>query len=274
MASPNNYPSGLNLAGTVFENGPETLQRSGAVYFSGGIQWVDTIGGNNANAGTLPNLPVATIAQAITNSAANGVIIVGEGSAESISATQTIALANVSVFGCGSGSSRPRYTCTGAATVTFAFTAAGAWFENFYFPASTAVPTARVQVSQSGSTVKDCYFECGANDTVPTLLVSTANGNRARIEGCSFVVTASRPSIGLQCGNTATTDLTVIDCTFDGGSYGWSDYALKVTGASTDIRIIGGTFTHRSNIGFTVTGTTYQLYGVSMDGTSNVLLTA
>ena len=95
MGSPNIYANGLNLAGTVFQNGPATLQLAGSTYLSGVVQWLDTIGGNDSNAGTKPELPVKTIAQAVTNSAANGVIVVGEGSSESIAAGQVFTLAGL-----------------------------------------------------------------------------------------------------------------------------------------------------------------------------------
>lgn len=273
MASPKIYPGGLNLAGTVFANGPTTLQRGGPVYFSGAIQWLDTINGLNANAGDLPELPVQTLAQAVTNSAANGVIIVGEGSSESLSGSQSLALANLSIFGCGAGSSRPRYTCTGAVDM-WAVSAAGVWIEGFYFPASTAAATDRIGFTADSGMVKDCYFECGASDTNRALRIHTG-GDDVHVDGCSFVTTASRPSKGLEV-SAAVVDPTITDCVFDGGSYGWSDYALKVSAAATRLRIIGGTYSNRSDIGITVTATSYQIYmdGDSMDGTSNILLTA
>ncbi len=270
MASPNIWPGGLNLAGTVFANGPETLQRGGPVYFSGGIQWVDTISGNNANAGTLPELPVATLAQAVTNSSNNGAIIIGAGSSESLTGSQAFALTGLSIFGCGTGSSRPRYTAAGAINM-WNLNAAGAWVEGFYFPASTSAPTSRIISAADNQTIKDCYFECGANDTNRALNMS--GGLACRAVGCSFVVTASRPAIGLQVAN-AITDTVIEECVFDGGSYGWSDYALKVSGAALRTTILGGTFSNRSDIGITITGTSYKIFGIDMDGTGNVLLTA
>lgn len=269
MASPKIYSSGLNLAGTVFADGPATLQLEGPVYFSGAIQWVDTINGDNANAGTLPEMPVATLAQAVTNSAANGVIVIGAGSAESLGVSQAISLAGLSIFGCGTGNSRPRYTCTGAVDM-FDIGAAGVWIEGFYFPASTAAATARINMQNTGGVVRDCYFECGANDTNRALNIRNS-GNT--VKGCSFVTTASRPAVGVEI-STATSDTLIEDCVFNGGSYGWSDYSFKVSAAATRTTIRGGTWSNRSDIGFTVTATSYKLFAPDMDGTSNVLLTA
>jgi len=274
MGSPNIYSAGLNLAGTVFANGPTTLQLDGPTYLSGLVQWLDTINGNNANAGTHPEQPVKTLAQAVTNSAANGIIIIGAGSSESLTDSgggvgQALALAGLSIFGCGTGSSRPRYTCADIINL-FNVSAADVWIENLYFPASTAAATARILLAATGNVVKDCYFECGASDTNRALNIRDSNNT---VRGCSSVTTASRPAIGLEVSVAA--DCTVIeDCTFNGGSYGWTDYSLKVSSGATRTRIIGGTWANRSDIGFTVTGTSYQLFGVSMDGTSNVLLTA
>lgn len=271
MASPVIFPSGLNLAGTVFANGPATLQLGGPVYFSGGVQWLDTINGNNANAGTLPELPVATFDQAVTNSAANGAIVIGQGSAESLAVAQTINLAGLSIFGCGIGSSRPRYTCTGAVSM-WDVTAAGVWIEGIYFPASQAAATNRVAFTSDSGVVKDCYFECGANDTNRALRLHTG-ADDMRVEGCSFVTTALRPAVGLEI-SAAVVDPRVFDCTFDGGSYGWTDYALKVSAAATRIVYSGLTLVNRSDIGHTVTGTTYKIFGPQTSGQINIHLTA
>lgn len=271
MASPSIYPNGLNLAGTVFKDGPATLQLAGGTYFSGAIQWVDTISGNNANAGTLPELPVATLAQAITNSAANGIIIVGAGSTESLSGSQSISLAGLSIFGCGTGSSRPRYTCTGAVDM-WAVSAASVWIEGFYFPASTAAATSRIAFTAANGTVRSCYFECGASDTNRALRVHTG-ANSTYVGSCTFAVTASRPAIGLEV-SAAVSDVTLENNTFDGGSYGWSDRACKVSAAATRVRWIGGTLSNRSDYGHTVTATTYQLFGLEPTGSGDVLLTA
>ncbi len=270
MASPRIYPNGLNLAGTVFQDGPATLQLDGGVYFSGEPQWVSSTTGNNANAGDLPELPVASIAQAVTNSAANGIIIIGANHVEALSGSQTLALQNLSIFGCGLGSSRPRFTCTGAVDM-FAVGAAGVWIEGLYFPASTDVATDRIGLAAADCTVKDCYFECGASDTNRALRVHTG-ANHSTVDGCSFVTTALRPARGIEV-SAAVSDPTILNCTFDGGSYGWSTYALHVSAAATRIRIINPVLSNRSDIGI-VAGASYELFGVQVGGTGNVRLDA
>ncbi len=270
MASPNIYPGGLNLSGTVFASPPSDLDVDGA-YLSGLVQFLDTVSGSNANSGAIPELPVATLAQAVTNSAANGLILIGEGSSESLSASQVVNLAGLYIAGCGTGSTRPRYTCTGTVDM-LSLTAAGIVIDNLYFPQSTAVATSRIAYTAANGEVRNCYFECGASDTNRALRVHTG-ANSTRVEACTFLATASRPAIGLEV-SAAVTDTTLVDLTFDGGSYGWTDYALKVSAAGTRVRTRGVTLVRRSRLGHTVTATTYQLFAVTADGANPVFLTA
>lgn len=271
MASPVIWNSGFNKAGTVFDGGPGLLELEPA-YLSGAVQFVDTIGGNNANAGDNFELPVATLAQAVTNSAANGLIVIGAGSAESLTGSQSLALAGLTIVGCGSGSTRPRYTCAGAVDM-FAASAAGIRIRNLYFPASTAAATSRIAFTAANGEVKGCYFECGASDTNRAVRIHTA-ANSCRVRDASFVVTASRPAIGLEI-SAAVTDTIIEDCVFDGGSYGWTDYALKVSAAATRVFLEGEVeMLNGSDVGFTQTGTSYQLFGLTSDGSNRVVLTA
>lgn len=269
MASPNVFGGGLNLTGTVFQHGPSVLALAPA-YFSGAIQWLDTIGGNNANAGTEPELPVATLAQAVTNSAANGLIIVGEGSTENLSGSQVINLAGLAVIGCGPGVLRPRYTCTGAVEMLSA-TAAGVRFRNLYFPASTGAATSRISFTSTNGEVRECYFECGANDTNRAVRVHTG-ANSTNVFDTTFLSTASRPRSGLEV-TAAVSDLRLERVIFDGGSYGWSQPALLGTSAVTRLVTEDVSLLRRSDAQ-TATGSAYQLFGLTNDGTNRVVLTA
>ena len=270
MASPSIYSGGFNLTGTVFDGGADLLRLSPS-YLSGTVQWVDTINGNNANSGLYPELPVQSLAQAVTNSSANGLIVIGSGSSETLGSSQSIALANLTIVGCGSGSTRPRYTCSGTVDL-LAVSAAGVIIRNIYFPQSTAASTSRINFTAAAGIVRDCYFECGASDNGRAVKVHTG-ANNATIRGCTFLSTASRPSIGLEV-SAAVTDTFVESCTFDGGSYGWLDYALKVSAAATRLTFENLSFVRRSRLGITVTATTYRMFGVTADGSDLVNITA
>lgn len=264
MASPNLWPAGLG--GT----GAEIAEIAGD-YFSGSVQWLDTVLGNNSNAGTERELPVATLAQAVTNSAANGIIAIEAGSYEALTGAQTLNLAGLTLVGLGIGSNRPRYTAAGAIAM-FNITAAATRIINIYFPASTTAPTSRISTTAAETEINGCYFECGINDTGAATIIG-ANAHSCRLINSSWVTTASRPAIGVSVTG-AVTDLHWKNIAFDGGSYGWTDYALKISGAATRIFGDGCTRTNRSDFGITVTGTTYQIFGDDPDAGSRVLITA
>ncbi len=269
MASPNVYSGGLNLTGTVFQNGPSVLQLAPA-YLSGAIQWVDTIGGNNANAGTEPELPVATLAQALTNigATANTLIIIGEGSTETLAGSQAFSAVGTAVIGCGSGSLRPRYTCSGVVSL-FAASGAGVRFRNLYFPASTAAATARINYTAASGVVRDCYFECGANDTGSALIVG-AGANNTMVRGTTFLSSASRPATAITM-SSAVTDCRFEDTIIDGGTYGWSAASFNVTAAALRIYMENVDMLRRSDYA-AIAGTTYHCFGLTSDGTNRVVM--
>jgi hypothetical protein len=271
VASPNTYPSGLNLAGTVFAGGPPLTALLGD-YFSGKVLWLDTVAGSDANAGTLPQLPLKTIAQACTNSAAGDAIVISAGSAESPAVSQTFSNAGVTVIGMGTGATMPRYTAAYPGIDLFDVTAAAVRFYNIYFPASTAVPDARVRFGAAEGEVRNCYFECGASDTAGSILIHTS-ANSCRVRDTTLKSTASRPATAILV-DAAVTDPYISGCIIDGGSFGWTDYAVKVSAAATRIRVENTSLLKQSNFGITITGTTYQLYGLTEDGSSKVVITA
>lgn len=269
MASPRIFNGGLNLTGTVFQNGP-ALAELAPDYFSGTIQWLDTIGGNNANSGLLAELPVKTLAQAVTNSAANGLIIIGEGSTETLAGSQALALAGLHIIGCGTGSLRPRYTCSGAVSL-FAASAAGVRFRNLYFPASSAAATARINFTAASGEVRDCYFECGANDSGSAVIVG-AGANNTRIQDTTFLSAASRPATAITV-SSAVTDCRFEDLVIDGGTYGWTAAAFNVTAAALRLGIENVRLLRRSDYA-SATGATYQAFGLTSDGTNSIDITA
>lgn len=264
MASPISWPAGL--AGTGFELATATND-----YFSGTVYWLDTVNGNNANAGIDRELPVATLAQAYTNASAGDVICIEAGSSQSLAGSQALAKAGLTIIGFGTGSNRPRYTANGAIAM-FNITAAGTRIYNLFFPASTAVPTSRISTTAAETEINGCYFECGASDTAAGVIVGAAAHN-CRLINDTFAVTASRPAIAVSV-TAAVTDLYIKDLVINGGSYGWTDQALKISGAATRILIDGLTLANRSDFSITTTGTTYQIFGVETSGSGRVILAA
>lgn len=264
MGFTNIFPQGLGGTGPAIASLTDD-------FLSGVVYWVDTVNGSNANAGTQRELPLATLAQAHSNASSGDTIVIEANSRETLTGSITFNKADIYVIGLGSGASAPRYTANGAIDM-FNVTAAGVKFENIYFPASTAVATSRVKAAAAETLVKSCVFESGANDTNPAMLVA-ASGNSCRVSGSTFKSIASRPSIGLSIAATVT-DLHVEDTTFDGGTFGWSDYAWKISAAATRIFAQNVSITRKSDFGITAAGTTFRMFGVSSDGSSQVAITS
>lgn len=264
MASPNSWPNGL--AGSGF--GLATVKGN---YFSGSVYWVDTVSGANANAGTERELPKQTLLSAYTAAAAGDIIVIEAGSAESLTVSQALAKADLTIIGLGSGVTRPRYTAAGVIDM-FSITAAGVRIYNLYCPASTAVATSRIKTAAAETEINNCYFECGASDTAVAVSVA-ASGNNCRLINNTWAVTASRPAIGLSVSG-AVTDLYVKNASFDGGSYGWTDYAFKISAAATRTIVDTLTLSNRSDFGITITGTSYKIFGVDLSGSGRVVIAA
>lgn len=264
MASPISWPNGL--AGTGF--GLATALND---YFSGSTFWLDTNLGNDSNAGTERELPLKTLAQANTNSAAGDLIVIEAGSFESEASSLTFSKAGVTILGLGQGASRPRYTAAGTVDM-FSVTAAGVRIFNMYFPASTAVATSRIKTAAAETEINGCYFEHGANDTAVGVSIATS-ANNCRLIDNVHSVTASRPAVAVSVSG-AVTDLYVENLTLNGGSYGWTDYAFKVSAAATRIYVNGLSLANRSDFGITITGTSYKIFGIDPSGSGRVFITA
>jgi len=218
--------------------------------------------------------PLATFAQAYTNAAAGDGIVFLEGHAETLTVAQTLAKAGIHIVSEGSGSDRATFTCNGAIAM-FDITAAGVWLDNILFPASSTAPTARVRTASTKTRVTSCEFLCGASDTAAALKFVTGAG-QGIVEDCTFTSTAtagaSRPAIGIEVAN-AMSDLEVRDTIFDGGTYGWSDYALKGTAAITRLYAKGMSLLNGSDV-YAATGSIYRVHVANKSGGSRLVLTA
>jgi hypothetical protein len=265
VASPNVYPA-------AFTTADPTLASYVGNYFSGAVLWVSSThtAASDANAGTEPELPKATWTSAYDAASAGDVIIVAENHAETISAADTLATADVMTIGLGSGSSRPRFT-SAVAGVMWTVSGAANVFANLYFPASTAATTSRITSSGSEIAIIDCGFECGANDTTTTVALGA---NNPRIEGCTFTATASRPGRGIRVTGAIVAP-RFLDIAFDGASYGWANAAMSVESNATRVYAENVRLSGHSDVVFTTTGATYKLLGVrAMDNTGSRVVIA
>lgn len=269
MASPYTYQStGGSVGGDLASRSP--LSMSGRIWFLHNTSGADA-GGTR---GLARERPLATLAQAYTNAAAGDVIRCLSGHAETLTAAQTLGKAGLRIESEGEGSSRAQFTCNGAIAM-FDITAAGVILDNLFFPASSTAPTARVRIASAATWVKNCYFECGANDTAPALKYVTGAG-QAFVKGTTFISTAttasSQPSIGLEVAN-ALSDMWLENVTFNGDTYGWSDFAFKGTAAITRLEALDLNLLNNSDF-YVATGSVYRVHPKTTTGASYLELTA
>lgn len=265
MASPIIWSAGL--AGT----GVDTATVS-PDYFGTNVIWVNSANSaaSDANAGTEPELPLATLAQAITNASAGACIAVSATHTQTISVTLTVNKAGLRFVGFGTGTARPTLTPSSGAIAVFTVSAANVVIDNFYLKAAAATSGAasRVVSTASGTQVLNCQVDCGAFDQEGVLL--NASADNARIEGCTFTATASRPTRAIGLG-AAVSNFQLMSTIIDGATFGWAGNAVTVNSA---INMVAKNVTLQGNSD--LNGTTvasYQMYGIVAVGASRVTIT-
>ncbi len=254
MSSPNVWPAAFA------PSGPDVLSH-------------DSVLGNDANAGTEPELAKKTWTSAQSVASADALILLASGFTETVSVANTLATANVTTVGMGLGTGQARFI-SAVAGAMWTLTGSGQKFFNCYFPASTAATTARLAITSATNVLVDgCGFENGVNDTTNCLSIAAAG---ARVEHCAFTAVASRPARAINI-TAAVADCQFRDLDIDGGAFGWTSHAFDNTSAAAtrlfceDIRLA-----NRSDFFLSISGSTYQLLGVRAVDNSGcrVVLTA
>jgi hypothetical protein len=236
---------------------------------SASVQWVNFATGSDANAGTEPELPVKTTAQAVTNAVAGSTIIFASGNTETITGTVTVNKAGLRFLGFGTGSNRPKFTPASGATAMFNVTAVDVCFESLYFATAAATSGAggRITCAVAGLEVNSCQVDCGANDQEGILLSSGAD--RFRMDSTVFTATASRPTRALGLA-AAITGGKVINCTIDGATFGWAGNAFTCS-SCVSLVVKNLTIAGQSDV-LGATTTSYQFYGVTTSAAGKVTL--
>lgn len=262
-------PNGITTA-----TAPLTLTRTPYVT-QASIYYVDSVTGSDSNTGLLQEKPKATVfgasgALSVASSSASTLIVCLATHRETVSSSYAWGVIGAMIIGLGSGTSRPTFT-SAVAGIMLDMTGANAgecWLENLVFAASTAATTARISTDEAGLTIKDCQFNCGANDTADTVLITGLVYART-ISGCTFTVTASGAARGLRI-NSGGSHVVIEDCTFDGGAYGWAGDACGfVTTACPLFRIRNLTLSNYSDLNIGVSGCKGYISGYTIDATSS-----
>lgn len=216
---------------------------------SGAVHWVDSVNGNDSNTGT-EGAPLATLAQAITNTTANNgdVVLIKSGHAEVLAAPIAINKAGLRIFGIGNGTAAPSFTVA-AAIDGLSVTAADVEINNLYFPAgTTAINTARINVSAARVLIKNCRFNCGAFDTNTITLATGADS--CELDSVSMTVTADGPDSGVVVEDDLA-GFRMANCSFNGGSANFDVAAVYSTAAPLNYRLDSITLANDAGMAFT-----------------------
>jgi hypothetical protein len=200
---------------------------------TGHIWYVSSLTGSDAVSpkGREREKPLATFNQAFTNSVAGDVVIFLENHAETIAAAIAVNKA-LTIVSEGSGSTRAKLTCAVAGNAMLTLSQTGTSLNNIYFPASTAVPTARVSITAAGVVSDNCYFECGASDTGTTVLYGAVSS--CQLTNAYFLATGNQPGTAVSAPS-AMSGFFFENCTLDGGSFGFSGFAFTAAGVLTAV---------------------------------------
>jgi len=186
MAGPSSFPNAF-LSGVTIRNVPITISNPGIVFWLGNsaVAGPNAVGGSDGNPGTFTK-PFGTLMGALAACVAGrgDVICVKPGHAENFTAAGSIALskAGVAVVGLGSGSLRPTFTSTTAATASITVTASNVSIKNLLFVSGFAATAACLSIANAqvanDLTVDECEFRDGSTtlNFVSALTIGTTAG--------------------------------------------------------------------------------------------------
>jgi hypothetical protein len=240
-----------------------TDKPGGRVYFVGGGTTASKgksgtgIAASDINDGQDPNRPLATISQGITlaRAGAGDTICILPGNVATTAVT-TISKTDITITGIDSGSPIPASSLTGTGSFdTLDVTAANVVIENMLFPASGSGITANINAGAAGLTVRNCVFECGANDVLT--ITAPAAGDDLLVESCRFYITADGPDSAVKVEAVGTERLIVRNCNFtgDNNTNKWDDGAIHSAVAHTACLIDNNTFYEGIAVEFTAAAT-------------------
>lgn len=229
------YPNGLGES-----LGGDPLLTQKPFWVGGNVWWVNSATGTDAGgtAGQDRERPLATLNQALTNSAVGDVIVLQSGHTETL--TAALSLNQRTVVGAGTTSGKPSATLKlNSASATLILVAgSGAELRNIYFPAnvqSNNGASGKISIPASTNVViYGCYFEASGNDQQDQVQAIISSQN-LHIENCTFVSTATtlatRPTNGLRITG-AVTDPWIVNNVFDDGTNGYSGKACDISGGT------------------------------------------
>ena len=191
------------------------------------IAWVDSTNPNNGDTASHGSVdkPYATLTYAINTAASTSLFVVNAGHTESITAKILLDQARGMIVGVGTGVNRPLFTrAFNGTAMELNLSSTNGMIANIRFAVSTVSSSLdRVTAAGTAPLIHNVEFKCGSNDAGSSVL----QGDGSMLLGCSFIseVTYSAPAPAQPAAALASAPYTVghsvVDCTFDGGGYGW-----------------------------------------------------
>jgi len=234
------YPNGIGgYPPGDFLDTCKPLQTSGNVWYVSSLIGVPGGGPGDFTAGQNREKPLPTLADAVTQSADEDIIVFLPGHTQTLTATQSISK-RLTLVGEGVIDGKPAVSFYGemaAPQALFRVSAAAVQFRNIYFPENKLSNNVqRILVQSTDFLMRGCYVECGAKDRGAALLLS---GARPRIESSTFistaVATAAQPLMAIQSDTVSIIGLTMEDVVVSAGKFGFSNYAAIDLGAATSL---------------------------------------
>jgi hypothetical protein len=258
-----------------------TDKPGGRVFFVGGDTTAakgstgSGIAPSDANHGLNPDRAFETISQAITAATTNrgDTIVLLAGDLADISTALAMSKNDVTLTGLISQGNinSSQITGTGAIDV-INVTGTHNVIENLHFAASGASITSRINAGAAGLTIRNCTFECGAND-LETITVPAA-GDDLLIEDCRFYVTANGPDAAIEIEASGAERVTVRNCVFlgDDDTNAWDVGGINSGVAHTACLITGNQFVYGPAIIFSAAATGTISYNSMGEGTLGSML--
>lgn len=184
-----------NFPGGITSFGVPVMGSGGIPATTGKYVFVDSTTGSNSNDGSSPAVAKATVDNAIGVCTANkgDIIVVMPNHAETVTGIGGVThdVAGVSVIGLGKGNQRPRFLMDGATTVTWAVSAADAYYENIVLASGHLLVATGFDVTGVRATFVNIEFEdntTAENWGTPFKATGAANtADGLTIIGCRWV---------------------------------------------------------------------------------------
>lgn len=211
--------------------------------------YVNSATGSDSYDGHGPELPMATLAHAVSvanvDGSAGQFIILMDGHTETITATINCTPNGINIVGAGSSGGIPTVTLTGNAAAANYIKLSGnsGRIGNIKFATNLQNNSlAIVDMASNGCIVSGCYFTLTSTDVYAGVRFS-ASSDYSRVEDCTFISgatsIATRPTAGVRIASGASISGPVVtDCVFDGGTNGFTTYGFYDQGTMSPFRIM------------------------------------